>query len=238
VVDAKADRPQCCLRSDWLGRIQGAAARGRGCEIGYSVSPSRQGCGFATEAIPPSQVTPSNSTRLKWSSRIRSPHLLLRLGFLRNAASRRSLKLLILWRVPFGVGNAWQKLLSASFTGTAAFEPVRLNGGEFRIRSWRGNRIWRAMNANVELVADRLLHLARPGGVVLVDSQFFAPLIELLQERAGHLNLSVRTAHFEDPVGVLKQALVSPKPEIACCPEGSTGEDVNACERLTCCWNN
>jgi len=85
------------------------------------------------------------------------------------------------------------------------------------------------MNANVELVADRLLHLARPGGVVLVDSQFFAPLIELLQERAGHLNLSVRTAHFEDPVGVLKQALVSPKPEIACCPEGSTGEE---CECL------
>jgi hypothetical protein len=85
------------------------------------------------------------------------------------------------------------------------------------------------MNANVELVADRLMHLARPGGVVLVDSQFFAPLIELLRTRGGHLHLSVRTAHFEDPVGLLKQALVTPKPEIACCPEGSNSEE---CESL------
>jgi hypothetical protein len=85
------------------------------------------------------------------------------------------------------------------------------------------------MNANVELVADRLMHLARPGGVVLVDSQFFAPLIEVLRTRGGHLRLSVRTAHFEDPVGLLKQALVTPKPEIACCPEGTNSEE---CECL------
>jgi hypothetical protein len=86
-----------------------------------------------------------------------------------------------------------------------------------------------AMNANVELVADRLLHLARPGGVVLVDSQFFTPLIEVLRSRTSVLRFSVRTAHFEDPVGLLQQALVTPKPEIACCPEGSTGEE---CECL------
>jgi hypothetical protein len=85
------------------------------------------------------------------------------------------------------------------------------------------------MNANVELVADRLMHLARPGGVILVDSQFFAPLIELLRTRGGHLRLSVRTAHFEDPVGLLKQALVTPRPEIACCPEGTNSEE---CESL------
>jgi hypothetical protein len=85
------------------------------------------------------------------------------------------------------------------------------------------------MSANVELVADRLLHLARPGGVVLVDRQFFGPLVEVLHARADHLNLSVRTAHFEDPVSLLKQALITPKPAIACCPEGSTGEQ---CECL------
>lgn len=85
------------------------------------------------------------------------------------------------------------------------------------------------MNAKVELVADRLLHMARPGGVVLVDRQFFGPLVEALRTRANHLHLSVRTAHFEDPVSLLKQALTSPKPEIACCPEGATGEQ---CECL------
>ena len=85
------------------------------------------------------------------------------------------------------------------------------------------------MNAQVELVADRLLHLARPGGVVLVDRQFFGPLVEVLRGRADHLNLSVRTAHFEDPVSLLKQALTTPKPAIACCPEGATGQQ---CECL------
>jgi hypothetical protein len=85
------------------------------------------------------------------------------------------------------------------------------------------------MNANVELVADQLVHLARPGGVVLVDSQFFGPLIEVLRTRAEHMHLSVRTAHFEDPVSLLQQALVTPKPEIACCPDGSTDEQ---CECL------
>lgn len=85
------------------------------------------------------------------------------------------------------------------------------------------------MSANVELVADRLLHLARPGGVVLVDRQFFGQLVEVLHARADHLKLSVRTAHFEDPVSLLKQALMTPKPAIACCPEGSTGEQ---CECL------
>jgi hypothetical protein len=81
------------------------------------------------------------------------------------------------------------------------------------------------MKAKVELVADQLLHLARPGGVVLVDRQFFGPLVEVLRSRANHLHLSVRTAHFDDPVSLLKQALMSPRPAIACCPEGSTGED-------------
>jgi hypothetical protein len=80
------------------------------------------------------------------------------------------------------------------------------------------------MNVNVELVADQLVHMARPGGVVLVDSQFFAPLVEALRTRAQHLHLSVRTAHFEDPVSLLQQVLVTPKPEIACCPDGATEE--------------
>lgn len=85
------------------------------------------------------------------------------------------------------------------------------------------------MNANVELVADRLIHLARPGGVVLVDRQFFGPLIEALRARPDHMHLSIRTAHFEDPVSLLKQALIIPRPEIACCPDGATGEQ---CECL------
>lgn len=85
------------------------------------------------------------------------------------------------------------------------------------------------MKANVELVADQVVHMARPGGVVLVDSEFFAPLIEVLRTRAEHMHLSVRTAHFEDPVSLLKQALVMPRPEIACCPDGTTDEQ---CESL------
>jgi len=85
------------------------------------------------------------------------------------------------------------------------------------------------MNANVELVADRLLHLARPGGIVLVDRQFFRTLVEMLRTRGKHLHLSVRTAHFADPVSLLKQALMTPRPEVACCPDGSTEEQ---CECL------
>jgi hypothetical protein len=63
-----------------------------------------------------------------------------------------------------------------------------------------------------------------------VDSQFFAPLVEVLRTRAQHLHLSVRTAHFEDPVSLLQQALITPKPEIACCPDGTTDEQ-NECIR-------
>ena len=85
------------------------------------------------------------------------------------------------------------------------------------------------MNANVELVADRLLHLARPGGIVLVDRQFFRSMVEMLRARGNHLHLSVRTAHFADPVSLLKQALMNPRPEVACCPDGSTDEQ---CECL------
>ena len=87
------------------------------------------------------------------------------------------------------------------------------------------------MNAEVELVAERLLHLARPGGVVLVDRQFFGPLVEVLRERADHLKLSIRTAHFEDPVSLLKQALMTPKPAIACCPDAVIGEKCDCLQK-------
>ena len=78
------------------------------------------------------------------------------------------------------------------------------------------------MNANVESVADQVVRMARPGGVVLVDSEFFSPLIEVLRARAGKMDFSVRTVHFDDLVGLLKQALATPIPAVACCPEGAT----------------
>ena len=64
------------------------------------------------------------------------------------------------------------------------------------------------MNANdCESVADQLMHLARPGGVVLVDSHYFSTVIEILRLRAEHLHLSVRTAHFDDLRGYILRSL-------------------------------
>lgn len=86
------------------------------------------------------------------------------------------------------------------------------------------------MNANesVEHVAEELARLARPGSVVLVDSDFFSPLVDALRTRTEQLQVSVRTAHFTDPVELLVQALVAPTPTLACCPEAVDGHD-DAC---------
>jgi hypothetical protein len=144
-------------------------------EIGTPFLQDAKGAASPLKPSPPSQVTQSRFSQLKWSSRTRSLRPSASTRVLKNAAFQKVLEIIDpvegpVWRW----GAHGEKLLSASFAGHSGFRANLSQRSEFRIRSWCGNRIWRAMNANVELVGSVLLHLARPGWKsLLVDSQFF-----------------------------------------------------------------
>lgn len=77
---------------------------------------------------------------------------------------------------------------------------------------------------DVEMMADELVRVDRPGTVVLVDREIYSLLIDVLHTRQQTLHVAWRTTSFRDPVALLSQALISPSPALACFPSSDDHE--------------